>query len=486
MKAAFWLAVAAVLLMGAAVPAHAQYFTNAATNYGTLTTTAPGNAIGSGLISPQGDRVLLYVPGTGFSVIKRDNTGSTALLAYTGAAPAATCWSPDGQFVILSGLNTAAPTYRVLNSWTGAPGPDVSAWGIPPATFAELDGFSADGEFLYYLKNDTSPLGTYLRDAGTGQEVRVYGTSGAQGYRPQFTPDGNYVFYINADGYKQVYRLKTRPWGQSPQTADFIYWGPQASTTCYSVSGDGDIINAYLPDSSYNWGIKAYKFSTATHSTRYSGADAVYEGAADNLQLADDSTAFGFRWDGTFNHLSEFYAADSGYYQYTAFGTSGYRIYMTLAPESDYAMLMRWPSSSGSIRQLFYIKTAATYTAPAAPAAPTIATVGADYVDLTLAGESYRWYRVYVNGAIQTAIQTTAGTTRISNLTGGPWDIAYAGIDHGWQGSTGSTSHAEPPAPPTPPAPTFTPSATVDMRIPGASGAGINSVLMRAKPRIKR
>lgn len=168
-------------------------------------------------------------------------------------------WAPDGHQIAFSAIYGGLANLYVLNLDTGA------VRRLTNDSYAELaPAWSPDGSRIALVTDRfTSNLtdlshGQYklgLYDLKTGTITQVAGAGGGSQTNPQWSPDGQQLYYIsNATGIPDIYRVNLA--GGSPQQITNLQTGVSGITAlspAFSVAGKtGAIIYSTFRDNTYS------------------------------------------------------------------------------------------------------------------------------------------------------------------------------------------------------------------------------------------
>ena len=88
--------------------------------------------------------------------------------------------------------------YSFLNRGGTAPFQDFSITQVTNTGKAEFAAISPDGKYILRVENDNGTEALWLRNVPTNSDVQIIGPSGARYRHLAFSPDGNYIYFLEA------------------------------------------------------------------------------------------------------------------------------------------------------------------------------------------------------------------------------------------------------------------------------------------------
>jgi serine/threonine protein kinase len=156
-------------------------------------------------------------------------SGSIPSASSTGASGSSTVSAVARQYkrgltaiglvVLLLAAAASYGVYAFLHR--GSPGP-FQSFAVEQVTDtgkAQETAISPDGRFLLTVQNDNGAQSLWLRNIATGSDTQVVPSSGQIFTCPEFSPDGNYIYFLQAAKGVGAYNLMRVPvLGGTPET----------------------------------------------------------------------------------------------------------------------------------------------------------------------------------------------------------------------------------------------------------------------------
>jgi serine/threonine-protein kinase len=185
-------------------------------------------------------------PGQPRSIFRRRvDGGNEELLLRTDASkddhPHADSWSPDGETLALTNMNTSSASEN-FDIWLLRPRNNSAVQPLLQTTFNEgAARFSSDGQWLAYVSNESGRYEVYVRPlSGSGRAQQISANGGTE---PVWSRDGTELFFRNGDKM-MVSAVRLRP-AFSHGKPQLLFEGRYASSrrgrlhANYDVSPDG-------------------------------------------------------------------------------------------------------------------------------------------------------------------------------------------------------------------------------------------------------
>ena len=185
-------------------------------------------------VSPDGKRILFASVVQQYDLIEVPLDGSPVRnLSSTPVNEKAPAWSPQGtQFAYVSDI-TGADVIWVKNPVEKLQRPLVTSKDFADGETESFSRpfFSPDGKRIVYHRNKKTGIADiWISSVSGGSPVRLYAENKSQ-FTPSWSPDGNWIAYLQLDGNKWTLRKARVGSSEAPELLkdDVIYLQPQWS-----------------------------------------------------------------------------------------------------------------------------------------------------------------------------------------------------------------------------------------------------------------
>lgn len=240
-----------------------------------LSTGGPGNDF-MPVVSPDGSKIAFIGerPGPALVVMNSDGSGQTTLVSPRTTVPtlevSMPAWSPDGSKIaydeyVNDGQSNAS--YIAVINADGTGYQRLTSGGHE--TSPSWSPTKVNGHYqITYEKDDPATLAgqiMVMQDDGTNQ--RPASTDGATALAPQWSPDGNRIYFIGGDGFEYYTSNDsfTTPSGSPSLLSSTSGGATVGGNYRFEISPDGNYLTYARPDSSGCTQI--YTMSTTTTAT---------------------------------------------------------------------------------------------------------------------------------------------------------------------------------------------------------------------------
>jgi eukaryotic-like serine/threonine-protein kinase len=146
--------------------------------------------------------------GTGTAAVKssQKTSRSSAMTAITG--PHKTGAVVGGVIALLVLVAAGFGLYSLLTRAGPMPFRNFTITQITNTGKVVAAAISPDGKFILNVQNDNGLESLWLRNVATGSDTQIIAPSASRRRNPSFSPDGNYIYFIqnNGDG-KDLFRM---------------------------------------------------------------------------------------------------------------------------------------------------------------------------------------------------------------------------------------------------------------------------------------